>query len=126
MRGALAMPVAVLVSFMAGQAAPAAAATHASAPAMPAVAWQAVPVAAPEHGRPAGARTRPPAEDTFFGVATAKANGDICLQLRSAEPGQPVAESYQCYGPRHPDYAMIRTHVGPIKPGEEKVIRPFP
>lgn len=61
----------------------------------------------------------------FFGVATVKPNGEICLQLRSAEPGRPVAESYQCYGPRHPDFAMIREHVGPIRPGEEKVIRPF-
>jgi hypothetical protein len=67
------------------------------------------------------------AEDgRFFGVATAKPNGEICLRLRSAEPGRPVAESYPCYGPQHPDFAMIRKHVGPIKPGEEKVIRLFP
>jgi hypothetical protein len=63
---------------------------------------------------------------TFFGVATLKANGEICLQLRSEEPGKPVAEGYLCYRPTDANYSAIRRHVGPIKVGEEKIIPPFP
>ena len=61
----------------------------------------------------------------FFGTATLNAEGNICLQLRSEEPGLPIAESYQCYKPDDPDYAEIRKHVGPITVGEEKIIAPF-
>ena len=61
----------------------------------------------------------------FFGVATLNADGNICLQLRSEEPGLPVAESYQCFKPDDPEYASIRNYVGPLTVGEEKRIAPF-
>ena len=61
----------------------------------------------------------------FFGVANLKADGEICLHLRSEEPGLPVAEAYRCYKPSDPQYAMIREHVGSIAVGQEKVIAPF-
>ena len=61
----------------------------------------------------------------FFGVATLKSDGQICLHLRSEEPELPAAESYQCYKPDDPQYAIIRKHVGPLAVGEEKIIAPF-
>jgi hypothetical protein len=30
------------------------------------------------------------------------------------------------YPKTHPDYANVREHVGPLAPGEEKVVAPFP
>jgi hypothetical protein len=30
------------------------------------------------------------------------------------------------YPKTHPDYANVRDHVGPLAPGEEKVVAPFP
>ena len=30
------------------------------------------------------------------------------------------------YSPKDRDYALILAHVGPLKPGEEKLVRPFP
>jgi len=64
-------------------------------------------------------------EGTFFGTATLQASGEICLQLRTEEPGKPVAEGYRCYPPTDASYSAIRRHVGPIKVGEEKIIAPF-
>jgi len=61
----------------------------------------------------------------FFGVATLKEDGTICLQIRSEDPGRPVAESWSCYGSDHSMYATIRQHVGPMQVGEEKVFGPF-
>ena len=61
----------------------------------------------------------------FFGCATLREDGEICLQLRSEEVGRPVAEGYFRYKPDDPEYARIREHIGPIAVGEEKVITPF-
>ena len=61
----------------------------------------------------------------FFGVASLKEDKTICLHMRSEEPPHPVAETYSCYGPDHPDYAMIMKHVGPVTVGKEKVFGPF-
>lgn len=75
------------------------------------------------------AQTRSPAVNdsagSFFGVATFREDGTICLQMRSEEPGRPVAESYSCYASDHSMYATIRQHVGPMRVGEEKVFGPF-
>ena len=68
---------------------------------------------------------QPAHSPVFFGVATLSADGNICLQIRSEEPGLPVAESYQCFTPDDPEYADIRKHVGPLAVGEEKRIAPF-
>ena len=64
-------------------------------------------------------------ESSFYGVATLDKTGTLCLQLRTEEPGKPVAEGYFCYKPSDPDYSTIRDHIGPIKTGEQKVIKPF-
>ncbi len=62
---------------------------------------------------------------TFFGVATLDPAGTLCLQLRTEEPGQPVAEGYFCYPKSDPEYQKIKDHVGPIQVGQPKVIQPF-
>ena len=61
----------------------------------------------------------------FTGVASLKADGQLCLQLYSEGPGQPIAESYHCYKPPDAEYACIRKHVGKISVGEEKSIAPL-
>lgn len=62
---------------------------------------------------------------SFFGIATLDQEGTLCLQLRTEEPGQPIAEGYFCYKTSDPAYRKIKDHVGPIKVGEQKVIEPF-
>ena len=62
---------------------------------------------------------------TFFGVATIDPAGTLCLQMRTEEPGRPVAEGYFCYPKSDPEYRKIKDHVGPIQVGESKVIKPF-
>jgi hypothetical protein len=62
---------------------------------------------------------------SFFGVATLKEDGQLCLQMRTQEPGKPVAESYTCYKPDDPRYAEIHKHIGSISVGEQKVFGPF-
>ncbi|HEV3455263.1 MAG TPA: hypothetical protein VHG32_01825 [Thermoanaerobaculia bacterium] len=77
----------------------------------------------PQGGHPKGPDKA--TEGTFFGTATLQASGEICLRLRTEEPGKPVAEGYRCYSPTDASYPAIRRHVEPIKVGEEKVIAPF-
>ena len=62
---------------------------------------------------------------SFFGVATLKEDGQLCLRMRTQEPGKPVAESYTCYKPDGPSYAEIHKHIGSISVGEQKVFGPF-
>ena len=65
-------------------------------------------------------------EGVFVGVATIDDEGTICLQLLSHFPPEPRAEGYFCYEKSDKRYEYIRKHVGPIKVGEEKSIKPFP
>ena len=71
--------------------------------------------------RPGDAAVEP---DSFFGVATISEDGAITLQLRSVTGGV-VAEGFFVYPKSHPQYESVRKHVGPIKPGESKIIEPF-
>lgn len=52
-------------------------------------------------------------------------DGTIGLHLRSEEDGM-IAEGYFEVAPDDPRYEDIRRHVGPIKPGEEKLVTPWP
>ena len=70
-------------------------------------------------------KTQSDSNSSFFGVATLKADGELCLHMRTEEPGAPVAESILCYKASDPKYAEIRKHVGPISVGEQKVFGPF-
>lgn len=54
-----------------------------------------------------------------------EADGTIVLQLR-AETGDAVGDALLRYPPSHEQYAMIRAHVGPIEPGQQRPVPPFP
>ena len=59
-----------------------------------------------------------------IGVATMTQDGTITLRLRSLPPG-PVAEGTMSYRPGDPQYEEIMRHLGGIKPGETKPVRPW-
>lgn len=61
----------------------------------------------------------------FFGVATIDRAGTICLRIVSHEGPAPRIHVRLSYDRSHPRYVEIVRHVGPIEPGEEKVIRSF-
>lgn len=113
--------------------------TSCSAPAStatPAKSARSEPAAAaagPEaHGARAEAATKESASATpseplpdSIGSARMKEDGTLVLHLR-AQTGDAVGQGYFEYAPDHAEYASIREHVGPIAPGEERPVPPFP
>lgn len=65
-------------------------------------------------------------EQAPIGSATMKADGTIVLDLRATGPGGEIGMARLEYPPSHPQYQMIFEHLGGLKPGEEKLVRPFP
>jgi hypothetical protein len=61
-----------------------------------------------------------------IGVATQEKDGTIVLSLRAEGDAGEVGEGQFRYAPNHPQYAMIKEHVGPIPPGGSVPVRPFP
>ena len=59
-----------------------------------------------------------------IGVATMTEDGVITLRLRSLPPG-PIAEGVLRYAPDNPQYDEIKEHLGGIRPGEVKPVRPW-
>ena len=59
-----------------------------------------------------------------IGVATMTEDGTITRRLRSLPPG-PIAEGTMSYRPGDPRYEEIKRHLGGIKPGETKPVRPW-
>jgi hypothetical protein len=60
-----------------------------------------------------------------IGVATQEGDGTIILMLRATGAGA-IGDAQFRYPPTHPQYAMIKAHVGPIPPGKSVSVRPFP
>ena len=60
-----------------------------------------------------------------IGSATMKNDGTIVLQLRAEGPDA-IGDALLLYPPNHPEYNSILKHIGPIKPGENKPIPPWP
>ncbi|MBW6400064.1 hypothetical protein KPL78_19550 [Roseomonas sp. HJA6] len=60
-----------------------------------------------------------------IGTARMEADGTIILDL-VARQGGTVGRGRLTYSPNHPDYDMIRRHLGEIRPGETKPVPPFP
>jgi hypothetical protein len=65
------------------------------------------------------------AEVESIGAATQEADGTIVLMLRAIGPDA-IGDALLRYPPTHPQYAMIKAHVGPIPPGKSVSVRPFP
>jgi hypothetical protein len=66
-----------------------------------------------------------PAETESIGSATMKDDGSIVLQLRAQSNGA-IGDAVFVYRRGDPNYDSILKHIGPIKPGETKLVRPWP
>jgi hypothetical protein len=63
----------------------------------------------------------------FIGFARMEADGTLVLRLDAyLDNSETAAHGYFRYSPDHPRYEETLLHVGPIKPGEEKLVRPWP
>jgi hypothetical protein len=66
-------------------------------------------------------------QDEYIGVAGMEADGTIVLQLNAPlDDGKNVGHGYFRYPVNTTNYQDILRHVGPLKPGESKPIRPWP
>lgn len=62
-----------------------------------------------------------------IGTATMQPDGTIILDLRAGGgAGGPVGDARIAYPPSHPEYQAILRHLGGLRPGETKPVRPFP
>jgi hypothetical protein len=50
----------------------------------------------------------------------------IVLTLRAEGPGGTIGDAQVEYTPSDPEYDEILRHVGLLKPGEQKAVRPWP
>jgi hypothetical protein len=69
---------------------------------------------------------QPDTQAESIGVASQETDGTIILTLRATGEGGIVGGAQFRYPPTHPQYAMIKAHVGPIPPGKSVNVRPFP
>jgi hypothetical protein len=80
-----------------------------------------VGIVAPGH---ASAQTTSPA---YIGTAEMGSDGTIVLRLRAEDSKRGiVGHSVLAYPRDHPQYEAILRHVGPMKPGETRPVRPWP
>jgi TPR repeat protein/serine/threonine protein kinase len=64
-------------------------------------------------------RPEPEVADAI-GTATIESNGTIVVDVR--RPGLAILR----YAPSDPHYAEVAKHIGPLRPGETKLVRPWP
>ncbi|MBI4532464.1 MAG: hypothetical protein HY711_00845 [Candidatus Melainabacteria bacterium] len=84
--------------------------------------WQSL--AAPE---PAARHTKQtPSLPKYIGIATMDKDGTITLQLRAEGPGNAIGDALLVYPKTHPEYKSILKHIGSLRPGEIKPVRPWP
>jgi hypothetical protein len=60
-----------------------------------------------------------------IGMAEISEDGTLVLTLRAAGNGA-VGDARIVYTKSDPRYDEVKKHVGPLKPGEQKPVRPFP
>jgi hypothetical protein len=53
-------------------------------------------------------------------------DGTIELSLRAEGPGGIVGHGRMTYAPSDKDYQMVLEHLGGLKPGETKLVPPWP
>jgi hypothetical protein len=82
--------------------------------------------AIPEQARP-DPPVQPPTEGTgTIGVATMMEDGTIVLRLRAEGASGVRGEGTLTYRPDHAEYESIRSHVGPLRPGQTVPVKPWP
>lgn len=64
-------------------------------------------------------------DDEYIGTAWITEDGTIEMKLRAVGPGV-YGVGKLSYPKSHPNYAEILQHLGPMKPGEEVLVKPFP
>ncbi|MBZ5542648.1 MAG: WG repeat-containing protein [Acidobacteriia bacterium] len=64
--------------------------------------------------------------DDSIGSATMEADGTIVLQLRAEGPNGQIGNGLLRYPPTHPRYQEVLRHLGGLKKGEVKAVRPWP
>jgi hypothetical protein len=62
----------------------------------------------------------------FIGKASMWPDGTIQLQLRAEDGSGTMGDALLTYPKDHRKYEMILDHLGGLRPGEEKPVRPFP
>jgi hypothetical protein len=65
-------------------------------------------------------------EPQSIGSATMDQDGTIVLLLRAEGPGHVRGDARLVYPPSHKDYRMVLDHIGGLKPGETRVVPPWP
>ncbi len=60
-----------------------------------------------------------------IGVAKMEKDGTIVLQLRAEGPGPQIGDALFKYPPTDPQYAKILSHLGGLRPGENKPVPPW-
>lgn len=61
-----------------------------------------------------------------IGSVKMEADGTLVLQLRAQSKDGAVGQGLFTYAPDHDRYPKVLAHVGPIGPGEEKAVPPWP
>ena len=61
----------------------------------------------------------------FIGTASMSADGTVTVHLTRTADGQ-YANATFTYKPDDPDYAKTLKHIGGLKPGETKPVKPWP
>ena len=70
-------------------------------------------------------KEKAPIQSPTIGVATMQNDGTIIMDLRSEGPGGMIGDARDVVRPNDPAYADVLKHLGGIKPGETKRIRPW-
>ncbi len=71
-----------------------------------------------------GCTTRKEAPPSI-GQASMQSDGTIVLELRAEDSKGSIGEGRLVYPPSHPQYRNILQHLGTLKPGETKPVRPW-
>ena len=69
---------------------------------------------------------RPDPANDCIGSATMAADGTITLKLRAEGHRGEIGDAALAYPPDHAKYREVLEHVGGLKPGEDKCVRPWP
>lgn len=62
----------------------------------------------------------------YIGECVMEDDGTLVMRLRATGPGGMIGTGTLTYKPDHPNYAEVLQHIGPIQPGENKPVLPFP
>jgi hypothetical protein len=68
----------------------------------------------------------PPGTEKPIGMATMREDGTVVLDLRAEGPHGETGLAQAVYPPSHPQYREVLQHVGGLRPGEQKLVPPWP